>query len=456
MNKLILFFALLVSQNCLAQNQLKLIMDTKPVGSVLIISKYDGDMEIPLDSALYRGENTITFSLDSRYSDGVYLLEIGSLEAFQFVLINRENLNAHIYESGEGMAFKADLSKENDAFNIMLNLSDVYSQSMDSLTWALEGLSEFNPRNTAISDSLATVYRNIAEAYNNSLGLLNNLFPKSYTSEVLVHLDKIPLRSQKKDWENKFDNDAAFNHEHYFHYINFNDERILTSPFLTNKVLEYLYNYTEHSEQGIKKSVDRLLKNPELHPKVQAYLIELLIDFFTDKDAAEFVDYINRQYLGSCKLPLSEETLAKIKSSVKFNPGDQIPNVKIEGQTGVQTPLSALSSKLNVVVYWASWCPHCVRELPKLKTLYDFMKGDLGVYAVSLDTVKTEWISTINDLDLTWLNVNDLKGWDSKHVETFGITSTPSLILLDADMRWVGRASSFDGLYELVKEQLDP
>jgi len=456
MNKFILFFALLVSVTCFGQNQLQLTMDTKPVGSVITLSKYQGDIEIPLDSVRYRGETTVNFPYDNRYSDGVYMLEIGNLEAFQFVLLNKENLNAHIYESGSGMAFKVVQSKENDAFNIMLNLSEVYSQNMDSLSRTLDELSEFNPRYNAISDSLATVYRNIAEAYNNSLGLLNNLFPKSYTAEVLVQLDKIPLKSMRKEWEEKFDNDAAFNHVHYFHYIDFSDERVVTSPFLTNKVLEYLYNYTEHSEQGIKKSVDQLLENPELHPKVQAYLIELLIDFFTDKDAAEFVDYINRQYLGSCELPLSEETLAKIKRSVKFSPGDQIPSIKVAGQTGLQVPISTLSAKLNVIVYWASWCPHCVRELPKLKTLYDLMKGDLGIYAVSLDTIKTEWISTVNDLNLNWVNVNDLKGWDSEHMETFGITSTPSLILLDSELRWVGRASSFDGLYDLVKEQLEP
>ena len=455
MKKISLLPLLLISLVSFGQNSFKLIMDTKPVGSVIRVSKYLGDMEIPLDSLRYRGESELNFAYDKRYTDGVYVIDISTLESFQFILIKQENITAHLYESGSGMAFRADGSKENDAFNIMMNLSEVYSQSMDTLSFAMDRLSPFAPRHAALSDSLNNVYRNIAEAYNNSLGLLNNLFPESYTAQVLVQLDKIPLRSQKPEWQRNFDNDAAFSHVHYFDLIDFSDERIITSPFLSNKVLEYLYTYTERSEIGIQNAIDKLLARPETAPKVQAFLIDLLVDFFTDKEASEYVDYVNRTYLGNCDLPLSAETLAKISKAVKFQLGDELPNLKLPNEAGHSVPLSALNGKVNVVVFWASWCSHCVREIPKLKSLYDQMKGDLGVYSISVDTSKTDWVNTIKANDLDWFNVNDMKGWDSPSLEKFGVTSTPSLFLLDENLNWIGRASSFDGLYELVKKQLE-
>lgn len=438
----------------LAQNKLTVVMDTKPVGSVIRLSKYLGDMEIALDSLLYKGESEINFQFDERYTDGVYVLEISSLESFQFVVIGQKNITAHIYESGSGMAFKPDQSKENDAFNIMMNLSDVYTVSMDSMGFALNQLSDFDPRNDAKTDSLTHVYHRIAEAYNNSLDLLTNLFPNSYTSEVLILLDKIPLRTQKSDWNSKFDNDAAFNHIHYFHFIDFSDERILSNPFLPNKILDYLYNYSERSEQGIKEAIDKLATMPNMHPKVQAFILDLLIDFFTEKDAAEFVDHISRNYLGSCELPLSDKTLAKIEQMVKFKPGDQIPEFRLPSQTDHLVPISGLTGELNVIVFWASWCPHCMRELPKLKELYDELPGKIGVYAISVDSVKADWVNAVNSENLKWLNVIDSDGWESDNLKAFGVTSTPTLILVDARLRWIGRASSFDGLHELVKTQL--
>jgi thiol-disulfide isomerase/thioredoxin len=437
-----------------AQEGLIIVMDTKPVGSVIRLSKYVGDMTVPLDSLRYRGEAEINFKYDSRFTDGVYVVDIGELESFQLIIANQENIVAHIYESGSGMAFKPDQSKENDAFNIMMNLSDVYSTSMDTLNKATGFLSDFDPRHTAVMDSLELVYHRIANAYNNSLGLLENLFPESYSAQVLVPLDKIPLRSQQPEWKAKFDNNAAFNHVHYFAYINFDDERIITNPYLSNKVLDYLYNYTERSEQGVKESIDKILSVPNMHPKVQSFLIDLLVDFFADKEAAEFIDHIHRNYLGSCDLPLSEETLKKINSSVKFKSGDQLPQIKIPNQTNHQVPIHGLTGDLNVVVFWASWCPHCMREIPKLQELYNEMQGKLGVYAISLDTSKTDWIDAINGMNLRWLNVNDLKGWQSETLTQFGVTSSPTLFLVDDKLRFLGRASSFDGLSELVRTQL--
>ena len=454
MKNILVLPLLLVSFASFAQNKLTLVMDTKPVGSVIKVSKYLGDMSIPLDSVRYRGEAEINFKYDKRYTNGVYVVEVATLESFQFVLIGQENITAHIYESGSGMAFKPDGSKENDAFNIMMNLSEVYSRSMDTLTFAMEYLSPFAPRHAAVSDSLNTAYHRVAEAYNNSLGLLNNLFPGSYTAEVLVQLDKIPLRIQKPEWDKKFDNDPAFSHVHFFDYINFADARIITSPFLSNKILEYLYSYTERSEIGIHNTIDLLLGRADTDPKVQAFLIDLLIDFFADKEASEYVDYVNRKYLGSCDLPLSKETLEKINKSVKFQAGSEMPSMKIPNETGHYVPTTALNGKINVVVFWSSTCPHCIREVPKLKALFDQMKGDLGVYSISLDTSKTDWLSAIKEHDLDWYNVNDMKGWKSETLENFGVTSTPSLFLFDENLRWIGRASSFDGLYELVVEQM--
>lgn len=454
MKSLLLVLPLLSVLFCSGQNQLKIVMDTKPVGSVIRLSKYVGDMQIDLDSMRYRGEAEIKFNYDTRFSDGVYALDVNSLETFQFVIINQENITAHIYESGSGMAFKPDQSKENDAFNIMLNLSEVYSRSMDSMGMALNQLSDFDPRHAAKTDSLTKVYHRVADAYNNSLDLLNNLFPESYTAEVLIALDKIPLRTQKPEWNSVFDNDAAFNHVHYFRFIDFSDERIITNPFLSNKILDYLYNYSERSEQGIKQAIDKLADVPNIHPKVQAFILDFLIDFFADKEAAEYIDYINRTYLGSCELPLSDAALVKIDQMVKFKPGDQIPEFRLPNQTGHLVPVSGVTGQLNVIVFWASWCPHCMRELPKIKELYDGLPGKLGVYAVSVDSVKADWMQAVKSENLKWLNVIDEDGFESARLAEFGITSTPTLILVDSELRWIGRASSFDGLYVLVKEQL--
>ena len=113
MKNILLLPLLFFSLASFAESNLTLVMDTKPVGSVIKISKYLGDLEIPLDSLRYRGETEIKFAYDKRYTNGVYVVDVSTLESFQFVLINQESITAHIYESGSGMAFKSDGSDEN-------------------------------------------------------------------------------------------------------------------------------------------------------------------------------------------------------------------------------------------------------------------------------------------------------------------------------------------------------
>ncbi|MCF8256136.1 MAG: TlpA family protein disulfide reductase [Flavobacteriales bacterium] len=440
-----------------AQGGLNLKMDTRPEGSLLRLSRFDGEVTVPLDSIRYVDRPQVRFNLDRDHPDGVFVLEVGSLEAHRFVIAGGEMVEAVLYESGSGMAFRTVNSKENDAFRILMNISLSYSRSMDSLSRAMNSLSDFHPRHDAISDSLSASYHRVASAYNRSLDLIPDLFPTSYAAQVLVPLDKVPLSSMRPEWEATFDNDPAFNHVHFFHFVPWNDGRIITNPYLSTKVLEYLYNFTERSEDGIQYAIDRVMDHEGMHPQVEAFLVELLVDFFTEKGVSEFVAYMQERYLGNCDLPLSEEVKAKIKAAVPIAKGEPMPELSLPDGDGMQVPLSMLQADINVVVVWSSGCAHCMREMPRLKALYDHLgPRKMNVYAISLDTDREAWIRTVRDGGLNWMNVNDLMGWESPVVQQLGILGTPALFLLDAERRLLGRASSFEGLQKTVQALNEP
>ncbi len=457
MRLLLLFTIFLLPFSAFAQGGLTLKMDTRPVGSNIRFSAFEGEMTIPLDSIQYENQSSISFRLKKDYPDGLFLLEIGGLESYRLVIAADEVVDAVLYESGSGMAFRTVGSKENDAFNILLNLSNSYSRSMDSLSRNMNSLSDFHPRHDAISDSLSNAYHRIANSYNQSIDLIINLFPSSYTAQVLVALDKIPLREMYPEWMMAYDNDPAFNHVHFLDFVPWQDERAITNPYLSSKVLEYLYNFTERSEVGIEYAIDRIMGNTELHPKVEAFLVELLVDFFTEKGAAEFVAYMEEKYLGNCQLPLSPELKARIEAAVPIRKGEKLPAISLPDGDGMQVPLAMMNGELNVIVVWASNCAHCMRELPKLKALYDHLGAQkLNVYAISLDTDKAEWLKTMREGKLNWVNVNDLKGWDSPIITQLGILGTPALFLLDSELKLLGRASSFEHLQKIVRDMLEP
>jgi peroxiredoxin len=450
---ILLVITLLAAKGLLAQGGLKLTFETKPEGSLIQLSRFEGEMAVPIDSLRYISKADHVFKLKRDYPDGLFKLDIGTLESYKFVIAKGEMVDASLYESGSGMAFRTIGSKENDALSILMNLSQNYSQRMDSLSRVMNGLSDFHPRNSTISDSLRNAYHVVAGAYNASLDLLPDLFPETYVAQVLVPLDKVPLRTMRPEWEAAFDNDPAFSHVHFFHFVPWGDRRIITNPYLSGKVLEFLYNFTERSQEGIEYAIDLIMEREGLDPHVQAFLVELLVDFFTEKGVAEFVTYMQDRYLGNCDLPLSDEALAKIKAAIPIAKGEKMPDISLPDGDGMMVPLTMLQGEINVLMVWSSTCSHCLRELPRLKALYDHLGSrKMNVYAISLDPEKDAWLTTVREQGLNWINVRDPEGWESGLLRQLGIAGTPALFLLDAELKLLGRAHSFEGLQAIVEE----
>jgi len=449
----ILFLLLLVVQDIHAQGGLKVTFDTKPEGSLIRLSRFEGEVAIPLDSLRYVSKTDHVFRLKRDYPDGLFKLDIGTLESYKFVIAKGELVEASLYESGSGMAFRTIGSRENDALSILMNLSQNYSQRMDSLSRTMNALSDFHPRNSTISDSLRNAYHRVAGAYNLSLDLLPDLFPETYVAQVLVPLDKVPLRTMRPEWEAAFDNDPAFSHVHFFHFVPWGDRRIITNPYLSGKVLEFLYNFTERSQEGIEYAIDLIMERKGMDPHVQAFLVELLVDFFTEKGVTEFVAYMQDRYLGNCELPLSDEAKAKIKAAIPLAKGEVMPDISLPDGDGMMVPLTMLRGEINVLMVWSSTCSHCLRELPRLKALYDHLGSrKMNVYAISIDPEKEDWVATVREQGLNWINVRDPEGWESGLLRKLGIVGTPALFLLDAERRLLGRAHSFEGLQAIVEE----
>ena len=138
-----------------------------------------------------------------------------------------------------------------------------------------------------------------------------------------------------------------------------------------------------------------------------------------------------------------ENKLIKIKS---ISIGSVAPDIILNDTSGVPISLVSLRGKYVLLDFWAAWCRPCREENPNIVENYNNYKSyGFDVYQVSLDRTKEDWIRGIKQDKLPWINVSDLKYYQSEAAELYNVDRIPSAFLLDPDGKIIAKHTDLRG-----------
>ena len=240
----------------------------------------------------------------------------------------------------------------------------------------------------------------------------------------------------------------------YFEKLDFTDETLINSQVYTNNVFKYLISYNDKGlnskqrEQKYIKAVDIIIENTNKNEKVYEFVLKYLVHGFEVLKLDNVITYIAENYSGTTCQTDEYTTLERKLEEQKMKVGTSVEDFTINDLNGDPVTFTEALKDKNIILFWASWCPHCTELLAQLKQWQLQTKNsNVGIFAISLDTSKEAWEKKISELGIeSWYNLSDFHEWDSKVAIDYNVFATPTIFVIDKNLKIIGKAESF---YEL-------
>ncbi len=397
-----------------------------------------GDRSVMIDSVKTSNYGQFTFELDQNTPKGIYRLGLENREYLD-IIFNKENIDfsTHISDVFNKLAFNK--SVENKVYLSYLQKRNYDQYRME----LLQPVISYYPMNDKFFPVVLSEFSSIQDSLHYFTDKLIREYPNTFAS-TLIKIDERPLLNPMETQAEQ----QEYVKKYFFEGKDFSDTALLHTNILTSNILNYLSFYQKREltkdqmEAEFIKAVDVILPAMKKNRKIYEFVIDYLIGGFEQFGFNKVITHIASQTPvdEDCE---NEELKHRLETLKKLIPGNKAPEIEIG-----DIKLSKIKKKYTLVLFYASWCPHCNEIIPELQAFYTDFKPNVEVVSISIDTSKTEYKSYVNKVKMQWLNECDFKGWDTQAAIDYGVYVTPNMFLLDEEKKIVARPTSIIELLE--------
>lgn len=127
------------------------------------------------------------------------------------------------------------------------------------------------------------------------------------------------------------------------------------------------------------------------------------------------------------------------------------PDVELPDMFGNKIKLSSLQGKVILVYFWSALAGNSNQLNAELKDTYaQYAESGFEIYQIGVETSKAIWVSAVQEQNLPWISVSDLRGTTSPALGLYNVQNVPTNFLIDREGNIVARDLYGDDLDKRV------
>lgn len=468
----VLLISLFTSLAIFSQQGYEIAVEVKPYkNSYLYLGYYYGDVRALADSIKLDENARGKFIGKEALPGGIYFIVSPSKQILFELLIDKDqffSIKADSSKLPAGVTFSGSL--ENSQFQEYSAFAGRTGQRIQQLNGSSSGGNNANTSNTS-----ATEIKKLTSGLQSYRDSIITRFPQSFLAALFKAMGEPSIPPVSKHPGGKYDSNFVYEYfkGHYWDGISFDDDRLVRTPFLEQKLEKYYNDLVSPSPDSLIKEIDHMLLYSrgarEMYKFLMVHFVQKYINpKFMGQDAVFvhlFEKYINTGKAEFFTPQYREFTMKRAYSLMANLIGRPAPQLDMVDTLERPLPLYDVKGTFTVICFWDPTCSHCKETVPRVDSIYKAKWKKLGVqvYGVKTEGPRPEWLKFIHDHQLDgWKHVyyplvkeeDDNREGRPSYKQLYDVYQTPLLYLLDKDKRIIAKKLTYLQIDEVIDAKM--
>ncbi|MBK7407042.1 MAG: redoxin domain-containing protein [Saprospirales bacterium] len=429
-------------------------------GPAFLIATFT-DQRFRLDSTQVDATGKMTFKNDTPYPSGLLFVYLPNKAAFQmmvdqdqtFTMKTKVNdLNGFMEVEGSidnqllyrSIKFEADQKPKFEALSAQIRSAENGSMEYHNAKAAQDKLVQ---ERKAFLDEIFTQY------------------PSSlFTKFKIAGQNPDPINVYKADGKTMDTSRQVYLYRtKFWEGVDFQDERLLRTPVIANKLKRYITELTPQNADSINAATKFLVDQLPLGSEYFKYITNYIALYY-DPGKTPVMDpnaifvFIAQNYFtqdkafwtDSIQVAAIQKRAAEQQNSLVGGKG---PDVKAKDPTGKLRSIYEIKSPYIIVYMYNPECEHCIEETPQLVRFYrEWKPKGVEVFGIAIETDEAKWKNFVAKNGMDWINVFDPT--NRAIYATYFVDNTPELYVLDPDRTIIAKNLKPSQVAEVIERDM--